>query len=81
MGFIGLNYTAWEPHFTPAVKVCWRLRSHFCGKGHATGGAKASLHYGFNTVILKKIVSFTVPANVRSIRVMEKNLIKKLHKW
>lgn len=30
------------------------------------------LEYGFNKCGLKEIVSFTVPANIRSIRVMEK---------
>lgn len=77
MGFIGLNYTAWEAHFTPAVEVGWRLGSQYWGKGYATEGAKASLDYGFQNCGLKEIVSFTVPANVRSIRVMEKIGLKR----
>jgi RimJ/RimL family protein N-acetyltransferase len=72
MGFIGLNYTEWKSHFTPAVEVGWRLGSQYWGKGFATEGAKASLEYGFKQCGLKEIVSFTVPANIRSIRVMEK---------
>jgi RimJ/RimL family protein N-acetyltransferase len=72
MGFIGLNYTDWEAHFTPAVEVGWRLGSQFWGKGYATEGAKASVDYGFKQCGLKEIVSFTTPANVRSIRVMER---------
>jgi RimJ/RimL family protein N-acetyltransferase len=77
MGFIGLNYTDWESHFTPAVEVGWRLGSQYCGTGYATEGAKASLDYGFKQCGLKEIVSFTVPANVRSIRVMEKIGLKR----
>jgi RimJ/RimL family protein N-acetyltransferase len=77
MGFIGLNYTDWESHFTPAVEVGWRLGSQFWGKGYATEGAKASLDYGFKQCGLKEIVSFTVSANVRSIRVMEKIGLKR----
>jgi RimJ/RimL family protein N-acetyltransferase len=77
MGFIGLNYTDWESHFTPAVEVGWRLGSPYWGKGYATEGAKASLDYGFNSCGLKEIVSFTVPANKRSIRVMEKIGLKR----
>jgi RimJ/RimL family protein N-acetyltransferase len=77
MGFIGLNYTDWESNFTPAVEVSWRLGSQFWGKGYATEGAKASLNYGFKKCALKKIVSFTVPANVRSFRVMEKIGLKR----
>jgi len=77
MGFIGLNYTAWEAHFTPAVEVGWRLGSQYWGKGYATEGAKASLDYSFKKGRLEEIVSFTVPANVRSIRVMEKIGLKR----
>ncbi len=72
MGFIGLNYTDWEGSFTPAVEIGWRLGSQFWGKGYATEGAKAALDYGFNTLGLKEIVSFTVRENKASIRVMEK---------
>lgn len=77
MGFIGLNYTDWEAHFTPAVEVAWRLGSQYWGKGYATEGAKASLDYGFKQCGLKEIVSFTVPLNIRSIRVMEKIGLKR----
>lgn len=72
IGFIGLNYIDWSAHFTPAVEVGWRLGSQFWGNGYATEGAKAALAFGFNTIGLDEIVSFTVPMNKRSIRVMEK---------
>jgi len=77
MGFIGLNYIDWESHFTPTVEVGWRLGSQYWGKGYATEGAHASLAYGFNRGRLKEIVAFTVPKNVRSIRVMEKIGLKR----
>jgi RimJ/RimL family protein N-acetyltransferase len=81
IGYIGLNYTdffgEYGAHFTPAVEVGWRLGSQYWGKGYATEGAKASLDYGFNKIGLKEIVSFTVPANKRSIRVMEKIGLKR----
>jgi RimJ/RimL family protein N-acetyltransferase len=72
IGFIGLNYIKWKSHCTPAVEVSWRLGSQYWGKGYATEGAKAALDYGFNKCDLKEILSFTVPNNIRSIRVMEK---------
>lgn len=72
IGYIGLNKIEWESHFTPAVEIGWRLGSQHWNKGYATEGAKAVLQYGFSQCALKEIVSFTVPANVRSIRVMEK---------
>ncbi|HEV2524097.1 MAG TPA: GNAT family N-acetyltransferase [Gammaproteobacteria bacterium] len=77
MGFIGLNYIDWESHFTPAVEIGWRLGSQYWEKGYATEGAKASLDYGFKKCALKEIVSFSVPANTRSIRVIEKIGLKR----
>jgi RimJ/RimL family protein N-acetyltransferase len=72
IGYTGLNYVEWQAHFTPAVEIGWRLSSQQWNKGYATESAKASLQFGFNQCALKKIVSFTVPANKRSIRVMDK---------
>lgn len=77
IGFIGLNYIEWESPFTPAVEVAWRLGSQFWGRGYATEGAKAALEYGFKNCGLKEIIAITVPANVRSIRVMEKIGLKR----
>lgn len=77
IGFIGLNYTDWESSFTPAVEVGWRLGSQYWGKGYATEGAKACLYYGFKKCCLKEVISFTVPANLRSIGVMEKIGLKR----
>lgn len=42
------------------------------GQGLATEGARAAVWYGFEMLGLKEIVSFTVPGNARSTRVMEK---------
>jgi len=72
IGWIGLWPIGFDAHFTPAIEVGWRLLPQFWGQGYATEGARASLAYGFNTLNLDEIVSVTVPANLRSIRVMEK---------
>lgn len=72
IGFIGLDPLKWEAPFGPCVEIGWRLGSEYWDRGYATEGAKAALEYGFNKCGLMEIVSFTVPANVRSIRVMEK---------
>lgn len=72
IGFIGLNTPKWEADFTPCVEIGWRLGAEFWGKGYATEGAQAVLDYGFTQCHLKEIVSFTIPENIRSIRVMEK---------
>lgn len=72
IGFTGLNIPAFDAPFMPAVEIGWRLAYAHWGKGYATEAAKAVRDYGFSTLGLKEIVSFTVPANVRSRRVMEK---------
>ena len=72
VGFIGLAVPYFEAHFTPCVEVGWRLAADHWGRGLATEGARAALRYGFEELGLREIVSFTVPANVRSRRVMDK---------
>ena len=72
IGFIGLVHIPFEAHFTPAVEVGWRLASAYWGQGYATEGARASLDAAFTQLGLAEIVSITVPANVRSLRVMER---------
>jgi RimJ/RimL family protein N-acetyltransferase len=72
IGFIGLNSPTWTAHFTPCVEIGWRLGSQYWHQGYATEGAKAVLAYGFTHCGLDEIVAFTVPQNLRSIRVMEK---------
>lgn len=72
LGFAGLSRPSWEAHFTPAVEVGWRLARDAWGHGYATEAARAALAYGFETVDLDEIVSYTVPANLRSRAVMER---------
>lgn len=72
IGFIGLYPVPFDAPFTPAVEVGWRLLHEHWGKGYAPEGAKAALDFGFQTLKLKEIVSYTAVANVRSRRVMEK---------
>ena len=72
LGFTGLSRPSFEAHFTPAVEVGWRFAVDAWGHGYATEAARAALHYGFETLDLTEIVSFTVPANTRSRAVMER---------
>jgi RimJ/RimL family protein N-acetyltransferase len=77
IGFVGLNRPPFDiPHFTPKslpiVEIGWRLSAQHWGKGYATEAAKAVLHYAFTELKLKEIISFTVAANTKSRRVMEK---------
>jgi RimJ/RimL family protein N-acetyltransferase len=70
-GFIGLSIPTFQAHFTPCVEIGWRLAKRYWGMGYATEGARDALNFGFGRLGLNEIVSFTVPANVRSRRVME----------
>jgi len=72
IGFVGLAVPAFEASFTPCVEIGWRLARPWWGQGFATEGARAALAHGFEHLGLDEIVSFTVPSNVRSRRVMEK---------
>ena len=71
VGFTGLSVPSYETAFTPCVEVGWRLARHAWGKGYAREAAREALRFGFEDAGLREIVSFTVPANVRSRRVME----------
>jgi RimJ/RimL family protein N-acetyltransferase len=71
-GFIGLSVPPFEAPFTPCVEIGWRLDASCWGRGYATEGARAAMAFGFESLGLTEIVSFTVPENRRSRRVMEK---------
>ncbi|MDQ6854161.1 MAG: GNAT family N-acetyltransferase [Actinomycetota bacterium] len=72
VGFVGLNPATFDAPFTPAVEIGWRLAREHWGKGYATEGALAALAFGFDTLSLDEIVSFTTNANMRSRQVMER---------
>jgi len=72
IGYAGLYMPSFEAHFTPAVEVGWRLAHEAWGHGYATEAGEAALRFGFEQARLGEIVSFTVPANERSWRVMER---------
>jgi RimJ/RimL family protein N-acetyltransferase len=72
IGFTGLARPRFEAHFTPAVEVGWRLAHAAWGQGFATEAGRAALEFGFETVGLQEIVSFTAVANERSRAVMER---------
>ena len=72
IGLIGLEIPQFEAHYTPCVEIGWRLAAEHWGQGLATEGARAVIGYAFKSLGLNEIVATTVPANIRSRRVMEK---------
>jgi RimJ/RimL family protein N-acetyltransferase len=72
IGYIGLAIPRFHAVFTPCVEIGWRLARAHWGQGLATEGARAAARFAFDRLGLPEVVSFTVPSNVRSRRVMEK---------
>jgi len=72
IGFTGLSVPRFAAHFTPCVEIAWRLAYDYWGFGYATEAACAARDFGFTQLGLTQIVSFTVPANQRSRKVMER---------
>jgi len=72
IGFVGLAVPTFEAHFTPCIEIGWRLFPDHWGRGLATEAADAVARHAFDELGLSALVSFTVPTNVRSRRVMEK---------
>lgn len=75
VGFVGL----WPPSYEvpgvigpDTVEVGWRLAAAHWGHGYAPEAAVAAVRFGFTGLDLAEIVSFTVPQNHNSLRVMEK---------
>jgi ribosomal-protein-alanine N-acetyltransferase len=71
-GFVGLDVPRFETRFTPCVEIGWRLAAEHWGRGYASEAALAVLACAFGAGGLDEIVSFTVPENHRSRRVMER---------
>ena len=72
IGYIGLAIPSFEAKFTPCVEIGWRLAAEHWNQGLATEGARAVVRHAFENLGIPELVSFTVPANRPSRRVMEK---------
>jgi RimJ/RimL family protein N-acetyltransferase len=71
-GYVGLSVPRFEASFTPCVEIGWRLARAHWGRGYATEAAAVVLRAAFGPLGLNEVVSFTVPDNFRSRRVMER---------
>jgi ribosomal-protein-alanine N-acetyltransferase len=69
VGFAGLKYL----DDLGEVDVGYRLLPDFWGRGLATEAAQACVGYGFQSLKLQRILGLVVPANVASVRVLEKS--------
>jgi RimJ/RimL family protein N-acetyltransferase len=71
-GFTGLAVPRFDAPFTPCVEIGWRFGADYWGRGYAIEAARASMAFGFTQLGLEEIVSFTVPENMPSRRVMDR---------
>jgi RimJ/RimL family protein N-acetyltransferase len=78
IGYTGLKIPSFQAWFTPCVEIGWRFMPETWGKGYATEAAHACLDFGFTTIGLNRIVSFTTIQNLRSERVMERLGMKRV---
>lgn len=72
-GFIGLIYPRFEASFTPCIEILWRLIPSVHNKGYCTEAAIACIEWGLHVKGFEEILSFAVPQNIPSWRVMEKS--------
>lgn len=72
LGFVGLSKPGAPLPFTPCVEVGWRLARAAWGQGFASEAARAWLRFGYETLDLNEIVSFTALENLPSQAVMRR---------
>lgn len=72
-GFVGhVGLLPAEHRGRGAVEIGWRLAREAWGRGYAPEAARAALGVGFDSLGLDEVISFTVPQNANSRRVMDK---------
>jgi RimJ/RimL family protein N-acetyltransferase len=69
LGRIGLQYHRLWPH---DPELGWALDPALWGQGFATEGGAVALAHAFDTLGFDRVVSIVLPANVPSLRVMER---------
>lgn len=72
LGFVGLAVPRAELPCMPCVEAGWRLRRASWGRGYASEAARRALAFGFETLSLDEIVSFTALPNLPSQRLMQR---------
>lgn len=71
-GFTGMNTPTFAAPFMPCTEIGWRFHRDFWGRSLAYRAAREALRFGFETLKLPEIVSFTAVTNGRSRRLMER---------
>lgn len=69
LGMCGLHHLEAYPN---DIEIAWRFAREHWGHGYATEAASAWLDYGFNVKELRRVISVTDEANLRSVGVMKR---------
>lgn len=72
LGFCGLNPSPKDTPLEGTIEIGWRLAHGAWGQGYAREAAEASINWAWQNLSDDAIWSFTVPANIRSWRLMER---------
>ena len=72
IGMAGLSRLEEGVPIAPCSEIGWRLTPSAWHKGYATEAARAWLNYGFDTLGLTEIFSYTPKLNLPSQRVMQR---------
>jgi ribosomal-protein-alanine N-acetyltransferase len=75
IGWCGLKYLT----ETNEVDLGYRFKKNFWGNGYATEAARACIKHGFAMLNLGRIVGRALPANLASIKVLEKSGMEYLY--
>lgn len=76
LGGVGLSVVPWYPD---DLQLGWRLVPDHWGNGHATEAARGWLTYGFETLGRDRITAMADVPNRRSLAVMERLGMTRLH--
>lgn len=75
VGFVGLSSPRFElpvEHAEPCIEVGWRLDARWWGMGIASEAAAETLRFAFLDAGLPEVLSWTVPPNLASQKVMQR---------
>lgn len=72
LGFCGLRPGVPATPIADDVEIGWRLGRAHWGQGYAREAAQACLDWAFANLAAERVVSITVPANIRSWGLMER---------
>jgi len=70
IGWGGLSVDPFDPGW--GIEVSYFFHPAYWGRGYATELVRATLHHGFGSLSLTAIGAFVRPANLASVRVLEK---------